>query len=239
MYLPNEWIYFLKNYLNIEEHNCNLLKFIKEYDFIIPEKEKIYSVFHSVNPSDVKCVLFGEDPYPRITSACGVAFWDKEINSWHDKTNGNSLKNILKALLTAKGITKYSDSINKCREAAHKCHFISPPQLFELWLKQGVLLVNTALTFSGNSDKKKHMEFWRGFHRSLIESLNKRHSSPFYILWGKKAQTWEAVILNTIDDKNKIIKQGHPAFIHQFMNKNDETHSPFYEIINKTGLTWY
>lgn len=238
MHLPDNWKLFLKGFINTDAHNRLLQNFLKDFQPIIPEKSKIYSVFQYVNPNQVKCILFGEDPYPRITSACGIAFWDREINSWDDKTNGNSLKNILKALLASRGLVNYSDSINKCREVARKIDFISPPQLFELWLSQGVLLVNSALTFSGNSDKKRHMEFWRSFNTALIESLNKRNDSPFYILWGKKAQSWESTILQSIDNKEKIIKQGHPTFIHQFMDKDNQHFSPFNEIIDKTGLLW-
>jgi uracil-DNA glycosylase len=207
---------------------------------IIPEKNKIFAVFDHIKPEQVSCVLFGEDPYPRLSSACGIAFWDKEVNSWNDKTNGNSLKNILKAALVEKGFATYESSIQECRLIAGENDFLSPPELFELWLDQGILLINSALTFSGSSDKKEHLIFWYSFHSALINTLNIQiPSSPFYILWGKKAQKWEVEINRTIDDRQKIIKQGHPTFIHQFLDKDQTTYSPFSEIIRKTALSWY
>ncbi len=239
MQLPVEWEDFLRKLLNLTEFYKHLNHFIGNYEYILPEKNKIFAVFDYISPQDVTCVLFGEDPYPRITSACGVAFWDKEINSWNDKTNGNSLKNILKALLVALDKAIYNSKIDEVREIVLRENFKSPPQLFEHWLKQGILLINTSLTFTTSKTKKDHFEFWQFFHKKLIEALNQRSNSPFYILWGNKAQNWESNILQSIDDANKIIKQGHPTFIHQFMDKNHPHYSPFKEIINKTKLSWY
>lgn len=238
MKLPKSWEKLFKGSLDINIFYSNLDTFLEKYNTIIPVREKIFHVFEYIDPENVKCVLFGEDPYPRITSACGVAFWDKEIKSWDDKTNGNSLKNILKALLVYSGHAVYSDPIGVCREIALKVNFVSPPELFKLWLKQGVLLINTSMTFSTIEHKKEHMVFWKNFHQVLIEKLNKREKSPYYILWGRKAQTWERDILESIDDRGKIIKQGHPTFIHQFMDKNIPTYSPFSEIVQKTGIKW-
>lgn len=239
MQLPDNWASFIKKTLDYSEFHNQLNQFIAKYEYILPEKDKIFAVFDYMAPQKVKCVLFGEDPYPRNTSACGVAFWDKEINSWQDKTNGNSLKNILKALLVAKGKADYNIKIDEIREIAFKENFKSPPQLFEHWLKQGILLINTSLTFTNSRTKKEHFDFWQPFHEILIHALNKRTTSPFYILWGSKAQKWESHIKQSIDDANKIIKQGHPTFIHQFMDKNHPEYSPFTEIIDKTKLNWY
>ena len=100
-------------------------------------------------------------------------------------------------------------------------------------------MINTSLTFTTAADKNRHFEFWHPFHKTLIRALNNRDHSPFYILWGNKAQRWEKEILESIDMEGKIIKQGHPTFIHQFLDKNRPDYSPFTEIIEKTGLSWY
>ncbi len=239
MKLDPQWEKFLSQYFNVYSFYKSLKEFVSSFDGIIPEAEKIFAVFTYMKPDDVKCVLLGEDPYPRLTSACGVAFWDKEIISWQDRTEGNSLKNILKGLLTFKRLATYNTSIAECRNLILKNDFPSPDQLFKNWLSEGVLLINTSLTFSSNIEKKKHFEFWKPFQLALITALNSRVESPFYILWGKKAQGWEKEILKTIDDKGKIIKQGHPTFIHQFMKKTDPFYSPFDELTQKTNVNWF
>ena len=237
--LPKEWEIFLnQDNFDIYSFYRELEVFLNRFEFIIPTQDKIFNVFNYVNPAEVTCVLYGEDPYPRLSSACGVAFWDMEIKNWDDKTNGNSLKNILKALLVASGKATYKTSIEECRKIAVIENIKSPPGLFELWLNQGILLVNTSLTFSGSKFKKEHFIFWQPFHKQILKALNNRNKNPYYILWGSKAQKWENIIIESIDDRSKIIKQGHPTFIHQFLDPANPYFSPFTEIINKTKLNW-
>ena len=211
--------------------------FIKEQDTIIPREEQIFNVFNYMKPADVRCVLYGEDPYPRLTSACGVAFWDKEINSWNDKTNGNSLKNMLKALLVAENLANYKTTIAECRNIAAANGIKAPSELFEYWLGQGVLLINTALTFSGQKSKRDHFNFWQPFHKALIKALNSQ-PKPYYVLWGKKAQNWENEIFKSSNNPEKVIKQGHPTFIHQFLKADEPGYSPFVQLAEKTGIKW-
>ena len=235
--LPQAWESFLRPYLDLEKFYNDLRNFIKDYDLIIPRREQIFNVFNYMTPADVRCVLYGEDPYPRLSSACGVAFWDREINSWHDKTNGNSLKNMLKALLVAEKLANYRTTIAECRTIAASNSLKSPSELFEHWLQQGVLLLNTALTFSDQQSKAAHFNFWQPFHKALIKALN-GHSGPYYVLWGKKAQNWENEIIETVDDPSKIIKQGHPTFIHQFLKADQPDYSPFTQLSIQTGIKW-
>ncbi|MBN2444427.1 MAG: hypothetical protein JXJ04_23895 [Spirochaetales bacterium] len=214
--------------------------FLKEFNTIIPAKKQIFNVFTFIKPSKVKVVLFGEDPYPRITSACGIAFRDMEVNTWDARTRGSSLKNILKGLLIYKGLATYNTPIAECRIIAGEQGIKSPPELFDYWLKKGILLVNTSLTYTTGVDKKRHFSFWEEFQKNLIEKINRRQGrSPYFILWGGKAQKWGKIIADSIDDKEKIICQGHPAFIHQFLDKENPSFSPFFELSEKTGIVWY
>jgi len=238
MRLPKSWEEFLAENFDIKEFYTQLDNLLMKPPAVTPRKELIFNVFNFTKPENVKCVLYGEDPYPRITSANGVAFWDMEIKSWQDKTNGSSLKNIIKALLTAEGLADYKTPIAECRETACRENIRTPAKLFKLWLEQGVLLINTSLTFASSAEKTRHFKFWQPFQNALIKSLNSRRESPYYILWGRKAQAWEEEINKSIDSPQKIIKQGHPAFIHHFMDQNNPSFSPFIEIIQKTGLTW-
>lgn len=238
MQLPQKWKTLLSKEIDFTSFDTKLEHLINQSSFLTPKPEFIFNVFDQVTPEQVRCVLFGEDPYPRLNSANGIAFWDTEINSWNDKTNGNSLKNILKALLVFKGLANYHQPIAECREIAEQENMIAPPDLFRLWLKQGVLLINSSLTFAGSENKKEHFKLWQPFHKALIKVLNTNQTSPYYILWGRKAQQWEKEILITIDEPSKIIKQGHPTFIHQFLNKNQISYSPFSEIHQKTGIKW-
>ncbi len=238
MRLPREWELFLKDFLQLEEFYRKLDAFVRQFDSILPEPEKIFNVFHKVPPARVCCVLYGEDPYPRRESANGIAFWDAQITSWEDRTVGNSMKNILKALLVTHGLATYQTPIAHCRQIAREQGLRSPGALFEFWLSKGVLLINAALTFSSPQHKKKHTDFWLPFHQSLIEALNSQGASPFYILWGKKALRFEPWIARTIDRKDKILINGHPTYIHHFLDPGRPKFSPFTQIEKLTGFSW-
>lgn len=233
--LPQPWQKFIAPLFDIENFYEELDEFIAGYDTILPGAERIFHVFDYMAPQQVRCVLYGEDPYPRATSACGVAFWDLEIKRWTDKTNGNSMKNILKALLTARGLASYKTPIAECRRIAEQAAFPEPYDLFKLWLSNGVLLINSAMTFTSPAEKKRHFQFWKPFHIALIAALENRETdAPHYILWGRKAQQWEEFIRG----RDNIIRQGHPTFIHQFMDPDNPDWSPFKEIERRTALRW-
>jgi len=78
MQLPKNWEKFLSQNLDIKEFYTKLNSLIKKSPAVTPGSELIFNVFNFMGPDDVKCVLYGEDPYPRSTSANGVAFWDME-----------------------------------------------------------------------------------------------------------------------------------------------------------------
>ena len=236
--LPQSWERFLNSDLNLTQFYTQLDHFLEQFTEVFPERDKIFNVFYLVPPEKVRCVLYGEDPYPRKTSANGIAFWDAEIKSWQDKTVGNSMKNILKALLIAHGLATYHTPIKQCRQIAIEQKIKSPADLFQHWLKMGVLLVNVALTFSSNKEKRLHLQFWQPFHYALIQSLAQLKPKPYFILWGKKAQSFEAQILKQHQQPERIIKNGHPTFIHQFLNPAQPDYSPFIEIEKKTGFSW-
>ncbi len=237
-HLPKEWEDFLTPYFDLPSFYNQLQNFLDAFETIIPDRKHIFHVFEKISPARVCCVLYGEDPYPRSSSANGIAFWDAQITDWNDRTVGNSMKNILKALLVAHGLATYKTPISQCREIAVQHGIKGPGDLFRHWLAHGVLLINVALTFSSFKDKKRHFEFWRPFHRALILALNHRRPSPFYILWGKKAQQWQALIKESIDHPSKILTYGHPTFIHQFLKPDQPEYSPFKEIEQKTGFSW-
>ncbi|NOX87810.1 MAG: hypothetical protein GXO77_02210, partial [Calditrichaeota bacterium] len=148
MRLPVPWEEFLKPFLNLNEFYRDLELFLKPFPDILPRNDLIFNVFRQVPADKVCCVLYGEDPYPRSASANGIAFWDAEIESWENRTVGNSMKNILKALLVAHGLADYRTPISECRKIAEQTGIKEPAELFGRWLEKGVLLVNVALTFS-------------------------------------------------------------------------------------------
>lgn len=237
MYLPKVWQDILSKDFDVNSFLADLEDRVDRAAHVIPDQQAIFKLFYLIEPHKVKCVLYGEDPYPRLSSANGIAFWDQEVSRWTDKTKGNSLKHIMKALLIYKRLARYDTSIEECRKIVVKDPlFPSPDELFVSWLNQGVLLLNRSLVYTTKAEKNGHIKYWEDFQHSLM-SFFKAQKVPI-VLWGKKAQSLEKALLKKDYPKDLIIKQGHPTYQHHFLNKADPFYSPFKELSEKTEIKW-
>lgn len=205
--------------------------FLKTDAIVMPEASRIFAMLERLRPDQVNVVILGEDPYPRPESAVGIAFYDGAYTDWSQSSRNNSLKHILKALLIHQGRANHQTSIAKCRQMAP----IQPPDLFEHWIAQGVCLLNTALTYTSKLDKSAHFRFWKPYMDALLCNLNAT-AKPLYIGWGKKAQAWIDRIPDL--DEQCVIRQGHPAYQHQFLYRDGAPISPFTEISERSGFAW-
>jgi uracil-DNA glycosylase len=91
---------------------------------VLPKKADIFKSFNYFNFEATKLVIIGQDPYPNQNDANGLAF---SVNRDHDLPH--SLINIFHELQTDLGIVRSNGDLSD-------------------WAKQGVLLLNSALTFS-------------------------------------------------------------------------------------------
>ena len=127
---------------------------------ITPDAKDIFA-FARYPLRDTKVVILGQDPYPKIGDACGLAF------SSNNKVIPQSLKNIYKCLLQ-------HNLINEMPSTADLSY----------WSEQGVVLLNCALTtIIGKSNV--HKKLWKKYTDMLIKKLN-RYAKVF-ILWGNFA----------------------------------------------------
>ncbi len=203
-----------------------LTKYFKDVDKCInncksPKQEDIFNAFIGLSPEDVKVLIIGQDPYPEIGRADGMAF-----SFGNGDTPKDSLGNIF-AKLEEAGIKNHNTSL-------------------ENWKKQGVLLLNTALTYKENEEHFKH---WKPFIDTVISKLiNKKvKNNPLVImLFGEKANLLDSFKDDSKDEEMKekgifIIRTSHPCN----MSKNycgnysvlranvkpfaDENYNPFIE----------
>lgn len=138
----------------------------------------------------IKAVILGQDPYHNYSkdntpNAQGYCFGSERSNEVP-----GSLKNIYKEIhRTIEGfeIPKHPD--------------IRP------WAKQGVLLLNTALTVrSGLAES--HVGYWKPFTLKLMEYIDEHCSNVVFLLWGKKAQQAASVISSS---KHEKLETSHPS----------------------------
>ena len=144
-----------------------------------------------VTPFDkVKVLIIGQDPYPNKEDAHGLAFSKKS-----GKTPA-SLKNIFAKIKEDTGVENESGNLTP-------------------WAKQGVLLLNRALTFSKTDSLAKRNKFWQPVIENIINKLINRNTPLVIILWGNPANEIEQFSFEKEEEYKKhsvyILRSSHPS----------------------------
>jgi uracil-DNA glycosylase len=79
----------------------------------------------------------------------------------------------------------------------------------EKWAKQGVLMMNSALTVRQSSPgDKTHMKFWRPFTEKIIKKINDECEGVVFVAWGAFAMDF----LRNIDmSRHHLVVTSHPS----------------------------
>ena len=185
--IGNDWDEILKDEFE-KEYYKKMRKFlINEYKtkLIYPKPEEIFTAFKLTSYKDCKIILLGQDPYHGENQAHGLAFSVKEGIKLPP-----SLRNMYKEINNEYGY-----------EISKNGHLVP-------WAKQGILLLNTALTVIAENANSHSKIGWEIFTDNIIEILNKREESLIFILWGSNARSKKRLI----DTKKHYILEGvHPS----------------------------
>ena len=159
-------------------------------DNICPQKNDIFKAFKVCPYNELKVIMVGQDPYPQKGVATGILFGNKK------GTEENNL----------------SPSLQVMREAAVNFevphNYINFDITLESWAKQGILMLNSALTVETNKIGS-HVMLWRPFISSLLRRLSESETGLVYVLFGKQAQTFKPYINSKF---NVILEENHPAY---------------------------
>lgn len=135
-----------------------------------PKYSRLFDSFLKCPYDDLKVVFVGQDPYPQLNVADGLAF-SSSITMKEPK----SLSYIFDELQK-----QYPDASRNCD--------------LSRWAEQGVLLLNTALTVEiGNIGS--HYNIWKKFMITLFDFLNLR-DDLIIVLLGRKAEEFELLLNN-------------------------------------------
>lgn len=148
---------------------------------ILPDKKFVFRALE-LSPQDVKVVIVGQDPYPNISDAIGLAF------SVSPRTSGlpGSLMNIQKEIITDIGATTTADGD------------------LSRWCSQGVLLLNRVLTVSASQSASHANLGWQPITYSIVQECAQR--GAIGVLWGNSARE-----LSNLFAPENLVEGVHPS----------------------------
>lgn len=188
---------------------------------LCPALPNVFRAFKLCPYNKCKAVFVGQDPFPQKGVATGILF-------------GNSKDT---------PEDKLSPSLQVVKESAINYEIPHNPLVFdntlESWAKQGILMINSALTCEVNR-VGSHVNEWRPFVSKLLKNLSTREAGIIYVLFGRQAQTFKSYIDGRYND---IIEIEHPAF---FARTNQIMPYSVFEKINnllyfkyREKIEWY
>lgn len=157
---------------------------------LCPAQPDVFKAFELCPFKDLKVVMLGCDPYPQKGVATGILFGNKA--NVQEKNLSPSLQIVKEAAINF--------------EIPHYCVTFDPT--LESWVKQGILMLNSALTVEMNK-VGSHVMIWRSFIIALLKHLSEYETGIIYVLFGRQAQTFKPYINKQFND---ILEIEHPAY---------------------------
>lgn len=150
-----------------------------------PQYKDIFKAFHVTPYNNLHTIMVFQDPYPN-NIATGIA-----IGNRNDVINLSPSLEVLKEAAIDYTVPHYGLQFDNTLES---------------WGKQGILMLNTALTVEyGNPGS--HSVLWRNFMIKLIKNLNTYNPGLIWVLWGTSAKSFRNYITS-----GNIVEEYHPAY---------------------------
>jgi uracil-DNA glycosylase len=167
-----------------DKHKDKILQVIgQEKEQVFPNSKDIFRAFEFFNQSDLRVVILAQDPYINPGEANGLCF---SVNPGCKMPP--SLRNVFKEI---------ERTYDKRRTDTD----------LQDWARQGVLLLNTALTVR-QSKSGSHVNIWKPFICDLMEYISKNCEGVVFMLWGVLAKSYGEFFDG---NKNLILTHSHPS----------------------------
>jgi uracil-DNA glycosylase len=160
-----------------------LLKESQDGKKFTPQIKYLFNAFESCQYDKLQVVIIGQDPYPNVNVADGIAFSCSNLG------------------VVEKSLEYMFQSI----EETVNPDYVQDPDL-RRWASQGVLLLNSALTTTLNKPGS-HQLLWKQFMTEILDHLLWNKPDIVYVFMGKKA----AEFADMIPDNHLKIHVSHPA----------------------------
>lgn len=152
---------------------------------IFPAGPNIFRAFSLTPFQSTRVVILGQDPYHNLGQAHGLAFSVPE-----GVPLPPSLINIFKEINADLGIPQPRTGC------------------LEQWAKQGVLLLNAALTVEANRPNSHSQIGWHTFTDAVISSISSERNHVAFLLWGTFARSKKKLIDT---QKHLVLEAAHPS----------------------------
>lgn len=154
---------------------------------VFPERQRVFRALNLTPLDSVKVVVIGQDPYPTPGHADGLAF------------------SVRPGMRIPYSLSRVFSNLESDSAVC-----FSRPQSGDLtrWARQGVLLLNAALTTREHAPNS-HRRIWDAFTRRVLEAVNDKTDPVVFLLWGDDANHL-ADSLPINEARHRVIRSTHP-----------------------------
>jgi uracil-DNA glycosylase len=193
--IPDDWYHKLKHFIESDKFTSlgRQIAEVRKTTTVYPPKEEVFKAFQLTPFRQVQVVILGMDPYPGVYQgkpvACGLAFAPRNTE------------------FTTPSLRKIYDRV---KEDFYMNELSFPVDLnLHKWARQGVLLLNTALTVEAGKSGS-HMKLWSEWTEEVLKALNEHNTDVIFCFWGKDAVKHA----HLIGENNIVLTSPHPMAAH-------------------------
>ena len=188
---------------------------------LCPSIKNVFKAFKLCSYNECKVIFIGQDPFPQKGVAQGILF-SNSSNTPEDKLSP-SLKVVKESVINF--------------DIPHNLITFDPT--LESWAKQGILMLNSALTTEVGK-VGIHTLKWRPFIGSFLKNMSEKNPGIIYVFFGSQAKSLNTYINNNNNYKLFI---EHPAY---YARLNKRMPSDIWYTVQKlvyniygTSIEWY
>ena len=188
---------------------------------LCPSIKNVFKAFKLCSYNECKVIFIGQDPFPQKGVAQGILF-SNSSDTPEDKLSP-SLKVVKESVINF--------------DIPHNLITFDPT--LESWAKQGILMLNSALTTEVGK-VGIHTLKWRPFIGSFLKNMSEKNPGIIYVFFGSQAKSLNTYINNNNNYKLFI---EHPAY---YARLNKRMPSDIWYTVKKlvyniygTSIEWY
>ena len=188
---------------------------------LCPSIKNVFKAFKLCSYNECKVIFIGQDPFPQKGVAQGILFGNSS-DTPEDKLSP-SLKVVKESVINF--------------DIPHNLITFDPT--LESWAKQGILMLNSALTTEVGK-VGIHTLKWRPFIGSFLKNMSEKNTGIIYVFFGSQAKSLNTYINNNNNYKLFI---EHPAY---YARLNKRMPSDIWYTVKKlvyniygTSIEWY